>query len=315
MRLLLIGCTGLVGRGLIPLLHEAGHQLTVVSRRAASAVGLPDGLVSQLQWIKADPAAASSWASSAALPQALAACDGVVNLAGEPIAEQRWTPQHLRLLESSRLQTTRCLVEAMAALDKPPSVLVNASAVGYFGTSANARFDESSAPGSDFLAGLCQRWEQAAAAKPEATRLVVLRIGIVLSSDGGALAKMLPVFRTGFGGPIGSGQQWMSWIERSDLCRMIQSALEQSSWSGAINAVAPEPVSMADFASGLGRCLGRPSLLPVPGPVLQLLLGDGAQVVLDGQRVCSSRLEELAFSFRCSTLAAALAAATSSSSR
>lgn len=315
MRLLLIGCTGLVGRGLIPLLHEAGHQLTVVSRRAASAVGLPDGLVSQLQWIKADPAAASSWASSAALPQALAACDGVVNLAGEPIAEQRWTPQHLRLLESSRLETTRCLVEAMAALDKPPSVLVNASAVGYFGTSANARFDESSAPGSDFLAGLCQRWEQAAAAKPEATRLVVLRIGIVLSSDGGALAKMLPVFRTGFGGPIGSGQQWMSWIERSDLCRMIQSALEQSSWSGAINAVAPEPVSMADFASGLGRCLGRPSLLPVPGPVLQLLLGDGAQVVLDGQRVCSSRLEELAFSFRCSTLAAALAAATSSSSR
>ena len=315
MRLLLIGCTGLVGRGLIPLLHEAGHQLTVVSRRSASAVGLPDSLASQLQWIKADPAAASSWASSAALPQALAACDGVVNLAGEPIAEQRWTPQHLRLLESSRLETTRCLVEAMAALDKPPSVLVNASAVGYFGTSANARFDESSAPGSDFLAGLCQRWEQAAARKPDATRLVVLRIGIVLSSDGGALAKMLPIFRTGFGGPIGSGQQWMSWIERSDLCRMIQSALEQSSWSGAINAVAPEPVSMADFASGLGRCLGRPSLLPVPGPVLQLLLGDGAQVVLDGQRVCSSRLEELAFSFRCSTLAAALAAATSSSSR
>jgi len=315
MRLLLIGCTGLVGRGLIPLLHEAGHQLTVVSRRSASAVGLPEGLVSQLQWIKADPAAESSWASSAALPQALAACDGVVNLAGEPIAEQRWTPQHLRLLELSRLETTRCLVEAMAALDKPPSVLVNASAVGYFGTSANARFDESSAPGSDFLAGLCQRWEQAAARKPDATRLVVLRIGIVLSSDGGALAKMLPIFRTGFGGPIGSGQQWMSWIERSDLCRMIQSALEQSSWSGAINAVAPEPVSMADFASGLGRCLGRPSLLPVPGPVLQLLLGDGAQVVLDGQRVCSSRLEELAFSFRCSTLAAALVAATSSSSR
>jgi len=315
MRLLLIGCTGLVGRGLIPLLHEAGHQLTVVSRRSASAFGLPDGLASQLQWIQADPAAASSWASSAALTQALAACDGVVNLAGEPIAEQRWTPQHLRLLESSRLETTRCLVEAMAELETPPSVLVNASAVGYFGTSTNARFEESSAPGSDFLAGLCQRWEQAAAAKPEATRLVVLRIGIVLSADGGALAKMLPVFRTGFGGPIGSGQQWMSWIERNDLCRMIQSALEQPSWSGAINAVAPEPVSMADFAAELGRCLGRPSLLPVPGPVLQLLLGDGAQVVLEGQRVGSKRLQELAFSFRCPTLDAALAAATSSNSR
>ena len=315
MRLLLIGCTGLVGRGLIPLLNEAGHHLTVVSRRPASALALPDSIASQLRWIQIDPAASSSWAASAALGQALAACDGVVNLAGEPIAEQRWTPQHLRLLESSRLETTRCLVEAMAALDTPPSVLVNASAVGYFGTSPNAQFEESSAAGSDFLAGLCQRWEQAAARKPDATRLVVLRIGIVLSSEGGALAKMLPVFRAGFGGPIGSGQQWMSWIERSDLCRMIQSALEQPSWSGAINAVAPEPVSMADFATGLGRCLGRPSLLPVPGPVLQLLLGDGAQVVLDGQRVCSSRLAELAFSFRCSTLDAALAAATSSSSR
>ena len=314
MHLLLIGCTGLVGRGLIPMLQAAGHQLTVVSRRPS-----PDSLRTDagtdLTWIQADPAAASSWAPSTPLQHALAACDGVVNLAGEPIAEQRWTAQHLQLLEASRLETTRHLVEAMASLDRPPSVLVNASAVGYYGTSSDGRFDESSPAGSDFLAGLCQQWEQAAEAKPGATRLVVVRIGIVLSADGGALAKMLPIFRAGFGGPIGSGRQWMSWIERGDLCRIIQSALETDSWSGVINAVAPEPVSMGVFASSLGRCLGRPSLLPVPGPMLQLLLGDGAKVVLEGQHVNPGRLQTLGFSFRCPNLPAALDVATSSSSR
>ena len=314
MRLLLIGCTGLVGRGLIPQLQAAGHQLTVVSRRPSPA-GFAAAQAAQLDWIQLDPAVAASWEPSTPLHEALKLCDGVVNLAGEPIAEQRWTAQHRLLLETSRLDTTRCLVAAMATLDQPPSVLVNASAVGYFGTSAEACFDEASAAGDDFLAQLCQRWEEAAAAKPASTRLVQLRIGIVLSADGGALAKMLPVFRAGFGGPIGSGRQWMSWIERSDLCTMIQAALESESWSGAFNAVAPEPVSMATFASSLGRCLGRPSLLPVPGPMLQLLLGDGAKVVLEGQHVRSTRLESVGFSFRCPTLPVALDVATSSRRR
>ena len=314
MRLLLIGCTGLVGRGLIPVLQAAGHQLTLVSRRPSPAA-FPAETAKSLQWIQADPAAESSWAASTPLRDALAASDGVVNLAGEPIAEQRWTAQDLETLEGSRLGTTRHLVSTLATLAKPPSVLVNASAVGYFGTSADGRFEESSPAGTDFLARLCQRWEQAAAEKPAATRLVVLRIGIVLSSEGGALAKMLPIFRAGFGGPIGSGQQWMSWIERGDLCRIIQSSLESESWSGAINAVAPDPVTMAVFAGSLGRCLGRPSLLPVPGPMLQLLLGDGSKVVLEGQFVSSTRLEDLGFNFRCPTLPVALDVATSSSSR
>ena len=314
MRLLLIGCTGLVGRGLIPVLQAAGHQLTIVSRRVSPAA-FPADVAARLQWIQVDPAMASSWSESTPLHDALAASDGVVNLAGEPIAEQRWTVQHLETLEFSRLETTRHLVSALATLAKPPSVLVNASAVGYFGTSLDGRFEESSPVGQDFLARLCQKWEQAAAEKPAATRLVVLRIGIVLSSQGGALAKMLPVFRAGFGGPIGSGQQWMSWIERGDLCRMIQSSLETDSWSGVINAVAPEPVTMAVFAGSLGRCLGRPSLLPVPGPMLQLLLGDGSKVVLEGQFVSSSRLEELGFNFLCPTLPVALDVATSSSNR
>ena len=189
-------------------------------------------------------------------------------------------------------------------------MLVNASAIGYYGTSRDQRFVESSPAGSDFLASLCSRWEFAATEVPPATRLLTLRIGIVVAADGGALGKMLPVFRTGFGGPIGSGQQWMSWIHRSDLCRLIQSGLEDEAWSGVVNAVAPEPVSMARFAHELGRCLGRPSLLPVPGPVLQVLLGDGAKVVLEGQQVASDRLDDLGFSFRFPDLSSAIAAST-----
>ena len=313
MRLLLLGCTGLVGRELVPTLLEAGHQLMLVSRRSRTAVSWARD--QQLEWVQCDPAQASSWEQGGALQQALATADGVVNLAGEPIAEQRWTPAHLQLLHDSRIATTRHLTAAMAALVTPPSVLVNASAVGFYGTSEQASFAESSAAGTDLLGSLCREWEAAAAGRPQATRLVVVRIGIVLAADGGALGKMLPVFRAGFGGPIGSGRQWMSWIHRTDLCALIQTALTDSSWDGVVNGVAPQPVSMASFASTLGRCLGRPSLLPVPGPVLHLLLGDGARVVLDGQQVRSERLPQLGFSFSYPDLPEALAAATKTQSR
>lgn len=313
MRLLLLGCTGLVGRELVPTLLEAGHQLMLVSRRSRTAVSWARD--QQLEWVQCDPAQASSWEQGGALQQALATADGVVNLAGEPIAEQRWTPAHLQLLHDSRIATTRHLTAAMAALVTPPSVLVNASAVGFYGTSEQASFAESSAAGTDVLGSLCREWEAAAAGRPQATRLVVVRIGIVLAADGGALGKMLPVFRAGFGGPIGSGRQWMSWIHRTDLCALIQTALTDSSWDGVVNGVAPQPVSMASFASTLGRCLGRPSLLPVPGPVLHLLLGDGARVVLDGQQVRSERLPQLGFSFSYPDLPEALAAATKTQSR
>ena len=308
MRLLLLGCTGFVGRELVPQLLQAGHQISLVSRR------LPRGYDSErneglINYIQIDPSQSSSWLTEP-LINALADADGVVNLAGEPIAEKRWTESHMKVLEDSRLETTRLLVEALKACATPPAVLVNASAIGYYGTSPDQRFVETSPAGSDFLASLCSRWEAAATAAPSATRQLTLRIGIVVASDGGALGKMIPVFRTGFGGPIGSGQQWMSWIHRSDLCSLIQRGLEDEAWSGVVNAVAPEPVSMARFAQELGRCLGRPSLLPVPGPVLQVLLGDGAKVVLEGQQVVSARLEELGFSFRFPDLASAIAAST-----
>ncbi|MEI6030085.1 MAG: TIGR01777 family oxidoreductase [Synechococcaceae cyanobacterium ELA739] len=307
MRLLLLGCSGFVGRELVPFLLKLGHSLTLVSRRAHPFPLLESD---RLVCLQLDPVEPASW-QDPELRQALAAAEGVVNLAGEPIAEKRWTPEHRQLLLDSRLRTTAHLVAAMAPLRQPPRVLVNASAVGYYGSSLEQRFAESSPAGSDLLAQLCQRWETAASGVPGSCRLVILRIGIVLGADGGALGKMVPVFRLGFGGPVGSGQQWMSWIERHDLCRLIATALEDAAYSGVYNAVAPEPTRMGIFANALGRALGRPSLLPVPGAILQLLLGDGAKVVLEGQQVLPERLLAQGFQFQYPALNAALAVATS----
>lgn len=311
MRLLLLGCSGFIGRALVPLLLERGHACSVVSRQAGSLSGLAHPLLRRIQ---ADPALAASW-RQADLIDALAGAEGVVNLVGEPIAEKRWTAEQVRLLFDSRLLPTRLLVEAMAAQRTRPAVLVSGSAVGYYGTSLERRFSETSPAADDVLGRLCSQWEAAADGAAAFARVVKLRIGIVLGADGGALGKMLPVFRSGFGGPIGSGSQWMSWIHRDDLCSLIAQALEDPGYRGAYNAVAPKPVSMAQFAAALGKVLGRPSLLPVPGPVLQMVLGDGAQVVLQGQEVLPERLLGQGFSFRYPELAGALAAATSPESR
>ena len=294
MHLLLLGCTGLVGRELVPQLLAAGHTLTVVSRQQRQLAGV--------SCIQADPSRPESWVASSALQQALEQAEGVVNLAGEPIAEQRWTPAHLEVLHRSRIDTTRHLVAAINASPKPPQVLVSASAVGFYGTSESASFNEDSPAGIDVLAKLCAQWEAAAQPVNPRTRLVITRIGIVLAADGGALGKMLPIFRAGFGGPIGSGQQWMSWISRADLCQLITAALSDEAFAGTYNATAPNPVSMREFCSELGRALRRPSLLPVPGAVLKLLLGDGAEVVLKGQQVVPTRLQESKFTFKFPTL-------------
>ena len=307
MRLLLLGCSGFVGRELVPLLLELGHELTLVSRQLQPFSAL---VGERLNCIQDDPADPASWAGTG-IELAVAQADGVVNLAGEPIAERRWTPAHRELLLRSRVRSTELLVAAMARQQRPPAVLVNGSAVGYYGASLQAQFSESSPAGSDFLAEICQQWEAAADQVPPGCRLVKLRIGIVLAADGGALGKMLPVFRMGFGGPVGTGRQWMSWIHRHDLCRLIATALEDGSYSGVYNAVSPQPTTMGAFADALGQVLGRPSLLPVPAPVLQLLLGDGAQVVLEGQQVLPERLLAQGFSFSYPELNAALAAATS----
>jgi len=311
VRLLLFGCSGFVGRELVPFLLELGHELTLVSRQNQPFAAL---VGQRLSVLRLDPADPGSWGHDG-LEVALAQADGVINLAGEPIADKRWTPAQRELLLASRLRTTDLLTAAMAALATPPKVLINGSAVGYYGTSLDARFSETSPSGDDLLAEICRGWEAAADRAPAGCRVVKLRIGIVLGPDGGALGKMLPVFRAGFGGPIGSGRQWMSWIHRHDLCRMIATALEDSAYQGVYNAVAPEATTMAAFAAALGRALGRPSLLPVPGPILQLLLGDGAQVVLEGQQVLPDRLQQQGFEYRFGELSAALASATSSAPR
>jgi len=311
VRLLLFGCTGFVGRELVPFLLELGHELTLVSRQTQPFATL---LGERLSVLRLDPADPDSWAHNG-LEVALAQADGVINLAGEPIADKRWTPAQRELLLASRLRTTELITTAMAALETPPQVLISGSAVGYYGTSLTARFNEASSSGDDLLAEICRGWEAAADRAPAACRVVKLRIGIVLGPDGGALGKMLPVFRAGFGGPVGSGRQWMSWIHRHDLCRLIAAALEDPAYHGVYNAVAPEPTTMGAFAAALGRALGRPSLLPVPGPILQLLLGDGAQVVLEGQQVLPERLLQQGFRYQYGELSAALAAATSSGSR
>jgi uncharacterized protein (TIGR01777 family) len=311
MRLLLLGCSGFVGRELVPFLLELGHEVTLVSRQAQP---FPALVGKRLSCIRLDPADPASWAHNG-LEMAAAQAEGVVNLAGEPIAERRWTQAHCELLLQSRVRTTELLVAALARQERPPAVLINGSAVGFYGSSLEARFSETSPTGRDFLAQICQRWEAATNPVPPGCRLVTLRIGIVLGPDGGALGKMLPVFRMGFGGPVGSGRQWMSWIHRHDLCRLIATALEDSAYSGTYNAVSPEPTTMSLFAAALGKTLGRPSLLPVPGPILQLLLGDGAQVVLEGQEVLPERLLAQGFPFQYPQLSAALAAATSPAAR
>ncbi|MEB3168560.1 MAG: TIGR01777 family oxidoreductase [Synechococcaceae cyanobacterium] len=307
MRLLLLGCSGFVGRELVPYLLQLGHDLTVLSR-APQPAGLPRD--PRLQLLRGDPADPATWRQQG-LQQALAAAEGVVNLVGEPIAEKRWTAAHRQLLRDSRVRSTSLLVAAMAALPNPPAVLVNGSAVGFYGSSEQASFDESSPAGDDLLARLCLDWEAAAQAAAPASRVVILRLGIVLAADGGALGRMLPVFRLGLGGPVGNGQQWLSWVHRTDVCRLIATALEEASYRGVYNVVAPRPVRMRELSQTLGEVLGRPSLLPVPAPLLQVLLGDGAKVVLEGQRVRPQRLEDQGFSFQFPELRPALVAATS----
>ncbi len=308
MRLLLLGCTGFIGRQLVPTLANSNHELTIISRKNNP---LPKIKYSnqKLNFLKFDLTKQKSW-NDQELINCLSQSDGVINLVGEPIAEKRWTRQHCQKLKDSRLNTTRFLIEAISQLRKPPSILINASAVGYYGTSKNEIFSEESKCGQDFLGKLCEEWEEIALEKPKTTRLVIIRMGIVLGAGGGALGKMVPVFKAGLGGPIGTGEQWISWIQLTDLCQIIEKSLTDKSWSGIFNCVAPKPISMKDFASTLGQCLNRPSIFPVPGAILKVLLGDGARVVLEGQDVRPKRLMQKKFKFKYPELDQALRAST-----
>ncbi|MDB9374239.1 TIGR01777 family oxidoreductase [Nodularia sphaerocarpa] len=301
MKVAITGATGFVGSRLVGRLHKESHRILVLTRNTSSAEKVfPPGAFPNVEIVAYTPTVSGSW------QDALAGCDAVVNLAGEPIAEERWTPEQKQKILNSRQLGTQKIVEAIAKAHPQPSVLVNASAVGYYGTSETATFDETSSSGNDFLAQVCQAWEaEAQKVKDAGVRLVILRLGIVLGS-GGALGKMITPFKLFAGGPLGSGRQWLSWIHLDDLVNLILQALTNPEMSGVYNATAPNPVRMAELSQSLGQVMQRPSWLPVPGFALEALLGDGAMVVLEGQQVIPKRTLEAGFEYEYSDLLPAL---------
>ena len=287
MRVLVTGGTGLVGRPACDALRAAGHTVTIVSREPGRV-----------------PARAIGWDGlRAAMPET----DAIVNLAGESIASGRWTAARKAAIRRSRVEATRALVDAAAAASPRPKVLVNASAVGYYGAHGDEPLDERAAAGTDFLARVCVEWEaEARRAEALGMRVVLLRVGVVLAPDGGALSAMLLPFRAALGGPIGGGRQWMSWVHRDDVVGLLREAVGNAEYAGPVNATSPNPVTNRDFTRALGRVLHRPTVLPVPGIGLRLLMGEMATMLLTGQRVLPKVAERRGYAWQQPELPAAL---------
>lgn len=292
------GATGLIGSRLVRVLKDRGDRVTVLTRnpeRAQERLG-----VEAVAWDpKAGPAPA----------EALAGRDGVVHLAGEPVA-QRWTKKVKAEIRESREQGTRNLVAGIAAASPRPSVLVSSSAVGYYGKHGDEEVAESSPAGSDFLAEVCVAWEREAdAAAAHGLRVVKVRTGVVLDATGGALKTMLPPFKAGVGGPVAGGRQYMPWIHADDIVGMLVTALDDPSWSGAYNGTSPAPVTNKEFSKHLGKVLRRPAVAPVPGFALGLLYGEMKEVVTEGQRAVPARALAAGYRFRHTDLDEALRSA------
>lgn len=300
MKVAVTGATGFVGHRLVEQLQAEGHQVLVFVRNPDRAAQLfPTAAFPNVEIVRYTPLEAGDWQTK------LTGCDGVVNLAGEPISE-RWTAERKQRIVDSRKLGTQALVQGIVQSEPKPQVLVNASAIGFYGSSETATFDESSQAGTGFLSEVCQAWEtEAQKVKVAGVRLVILRIGIVLGM-GGAIAKMVTPFKLFAGGPIGSGKQWFSWIHRDDLVNLIVYALTQPEMAGTFNATAPHPVRMESFCQTMGEVMGRPSWLPVPAFAIEVLLGDGAQVVLEGQEVRPKRTLESGFQYQFPTVKPAL---------
>ena len=307
MRILLLGCTGFIGKSLIPKLISQGHELCLISRKNINQLKINSSF-EKIAFLKLNLAKEKSWNDVNLLHQ-LKSCEAIINLSGEPITDKRWSEEQKLEIENSRINTTSYLMKNLKKNKIIPKVIINASAIGFYGTSLDKIFDETSPSGEDFLANLCQKWEEAASQKPFFTRLIILRIGIVLGVNGGALGKMLPIFKVGLGGPIGDGNQWMSWIHIEDLSNIIVNGLKDKKYSGIINAVSPQPVKMKEFSSMLAKCLQRPNFLPVPGATLKLILGDGAKLLLEGQKIKSIKLNNF-FKFKYPLLQEAISSLT-----
>lgn len=287
MRVTVTGATGLIGTSLVAALRERGAQVTVLTRDPARALARL-GDVEAVGWeLMGEPAPA----------EALAGRDAIVHLAGEPVA-RRWSAKVKRAIRESRVIGTRNLLAGLTRAERRPGTLLSSSATGYYGAHHEEPLDEDAQSGEDFLARVCVEWEAAAAVACDlGMRVVQVRTGVVLDRAGGALAKMLPAFRLGVGGPVAGGYQYMPWIHAQDVVGMMLAALDDERWSGPINATAPEPVRNRDFSRTLGRVLGRPSLLPVPGFALRALYGEMAEIVTTGARVLPAKPLMLGYEF------------------
>jgi uncharacterized protein (TIGR01777 family) len=303
MKIVLAGGTGFLGRPLWSQLASHGHDVVVLTRGVAtrSAIGRT------VSWHPEEVAATGglSW------PSEIDGADVVINLSGEGIADRRWSDRRKQALRESRILTTRSLVAAVRAAVRKPTVFVGGSAVGYYGDTGDRPIDESFPPGSDFLATLCVDWEaEAHAAAALGCRVVLVRAGVALASDGGALKQLVQPFRFLAGGPIASGRQYISWIHRDDWVDLVEWVMERSQISGPVNATAPNPVTNAEFSAVLGQVLHRPSWLRVPAFALRLIVGEMADVALvHGQRVLPTRALDAGFRFTRPELRSALQAA------
>jgi uncharacterized protein (TIGR01777 family) len=299
MKIVISGATGFLGRPLADGLARDGHSVVVLSRAALSS---PAGTARLVAW---NPdGSAGAWADE------IDGAGAVINLAGEPIAGRRWTPAQKQRIFDSRVLATRSLVEAIGRARTPPSVFVSGSAVGFYGPLQNQIVTEEAPPGDDFLARVCTAWEvEARRAESMWTRVVCIRTGLVLEREGGALPQMLPPFRLGAGGRVGSGRQYWPWIHRQDWIELVRFALATPAIAGPVNATAPNPMTNAAFARALGRAMHRPAFMPAPAFALKLMLGEMAEaLLLSGQRAVPAKAERHGFRFTFPELDPALGA-------
>jgi hypothetical protein len=298
MKIVLAGATGFLGTNLAQRLVARGDGVAILTRRLPS--GRPDHSTA-VQYFRWDGKSQGEWKAP------LSGAHAVVNLSGESMGGGRWTRARKQRIRSSRIEPTRALVEAMKNMAEPPAVLLNISAVGYYGGTGSTPAAEMEAPGSGFVAETCVLWEAEAHRAAECgVRVVLPRLGVVLGKGGGALSRMALPFKFFVGGPIGSGKQWFPWVHMDDAVGAIVMSLDNKSVSGPINVVAPESVTMAWFSKVLGEVLGRPSWMPVPGVLVRAVFGEMSQMVLEGRQVVPDRLLELAYPFAYPKLPAAL---------
>lgn len=300
MRVLVTGATGFVGRVLVRQLLAAGDEVVVLTRNLpAAALTLGNRCKFYL------------WSNTQTEPpqEAFSGVDAVINLMGEGIADKRWDEEQKKRIYDSRILSTRQLVSVMKNLGAAaPKIFVSTSAIGVYGPRGDEELSESASTASDFLATVCSDWEkEAQAAASLGARVAIMRVGVVLGRGGGALKKMLPIFKLGAGGPVGSGKQWMSWVHVEDLAAMYIQAAKNETYRGVYNATAPYPVTNKDFSKMLGKVLKRPAFAPAPAFVMKAVFGEMSTVLLDGQRVIPKRLhDEIHFHYRYPTLDIAL---------